>query len=245
GEKQQRGVNLTALLTVLALTATSMVGLRLFNSETIPDARIKETMQMATIFKLDQCQDLLGDHKVDKSHCCSDPQYPVLGGVDVVSLFFQNPGSLPQLGKDEFHATLPTSTGEYTFLFASAENRDVFEAAPWKYAPAYGGFDSCGISLEERSQSADNRAELGPPVDLSKWAVVEDRLFFFGGQNPRQHFLDEVAAVAQGDANWQLYFEGGLQDGIFNTNCFRRQSFYDLVLGKESLFTCKDNHAPG
>ncbi|CAM9240353.1 unnamed protein product, partial [Heterosigma akashiwo] len=43
--------------------------------------------------------------------CCTDPSFPVLGGVDVVAYFQIVPASYAILGSPEFQSTLLTSEG--------------------------------------------------------------------------------------------------------------------------------------
>jgi len=63
---------------------------------------------------------------------------PVLSGVDFVDLqeVKQESVDAPDFGVADFTAQL----NGFTFWFKSAENQAKFEADPWKYAPAYGGF---------------------------------------------------------------------------------------------------------
>lgn len=70
---------------------------------------------------------------------CTDPEYgPVLAGVDFVDLqeVRANQVEAPQFGTDKFTAKL----NNYTFWFKTVKNQAKFEAAPWKYAPIFGGF---------------------------------------------------------------------------------------------------------
>lgn len=77
---------------------------------------------------------------------------PVLGGYDMVA--YQrtlSAGDLGVMGSEEYSYNLLStdlSTGSssrmvptnYTFYFASEENRRIFSQNPWKYAPRFGGF---------------------------------------------------------------------------------------------------------
>ena len=78
---------------------------------------------------------------------------PVLNGYDVVE--YQNLAATDNgvLGSAEFAANLTTgdktdpskvtprmADTSYEFYFKNAANRDLFNADPWKYAPAWGGF---------------------------------------------------------------------------------------------------------
>lgn len=73
------------------------------------------------------------------SGSCTDPSYgPVLGGVDFVDLLESKTEGTdkPDFGTSDFTSTL----NSYTFHFKSQDNKGKFDADPWKYAPAYGGF---------------------------------------------------------------------------------------------------------
>ena len=70
----------------------------------------------------------------------------------------------------------------YSFLFASAENLALFEANPTAYYPMYGGFCAYGMACEEWWTISDMAADANPNV----WAVIDDRLFTFRGEDPYQ-----------------------------------------------------------
>uniref|UniRef100_A0A6S9F7K9 Uncharacterized protein n=1 Tax=Heterosigma akashiwo TaxID=2829 RepID=A0A6S9F7K9_HETAK len=146
---------------------------------------------------------------------------------------------LPVLGSEEFAGFLPTNVGMFKFLFASAENRDAFLADPWKYVPAYGGFDAAGIALEEKAHEEKYAAKLGPLTDLSNWEVRDDRLFFFGSLKNKNAFKAKEGAAALGDAAWRLYYgldaSAPLTEGYVNTNCFQRTTYEMLAAGTVSV----------
>lgn len=82
---------------------------------------------------------LLAPSLAQQGGSCTDPDYgPVLSGVDFVDLQdVKTEGTdAPDFGDAQFTAQL----NGYTFWFKSAANQAAFEADPWKYAPAYGGF---------------------------------------------------------------------------------------------------------
>ena len=69
--------------------------------------------------------------------CFGNTTAPVLGGIDVVDLASKTQGKdSPVFGEESISKTL----NGYTFLFATAQNAATFEASPWTYAPAWGGF---------------------------------------------------------------------------------------------------------
>ena len=75
---------------------------------------------------------------------------PVLYGYDVVECQSLAATDNGVIGSADFAANLtvgdktkdtPRMTDTaYTFYFKNAANRDLFNADPWKYAPAWGGF---------------------------------------------------------------------------------------------------------
>ena len=72
---------------------------------------------------------------------CSLQSLPVLGGIDVVEFETLTPDvSVPVFGVADFTSTLKNKAGSWTFQFVNAENLKRFEADPWRYAPAWGGF---------------------------------------------------------------------------------------------------------
>lgn len=73
------------------------------------------------------------------SGSCTDPSFgPVLAGVDFVDLFENKKDGVdkPDFGTSSITAEL----NGYAFWFKTASNRDKFQANPWTYAPAWGGF---------------------------------------------------------------------------------------------------------
>jgi len=186
-------------------------------------------------YQIDQCEEVSSG----RTPCCTDPRLPVLGGIDMVNLYTQKPDTLPTMGKEEFATTLTTSMADYIFYFESEENRDEFMKNPWKYAPAYGGFESCAVGLEERSKTYDNFKDLGPSVDISKWELVDGRLYFFAGGNSRSQFLQDEEGIQKGNENWSTYTRGIVDDGVFNTNCFIGQTYFSLIMGIQSPEACR------
>ena len=108
-------------------------------------------------------------------------------GYDPVAYFTE---ARPVKGSPEFSQ----SWLGVTWLFASAEHRDLFAADPIGYAPQYGGF--CAGSVAN-----------GDPHDINpqSWRIIDGKLYLFGWQP------DELAAefdtrsadvVARADENW-------------------------------------------
>ena len=73
----------------------------------------------------------------DASCCSSNHSAPVMGGVDFVDLATNKAaGAAPEFGSTKYSSTL----SGYSFHFKSQANVDVFDADPWSFAPAWGGF---------------------------------------------------------------------------------------------------------
>ena len=83
----------------------------------------------------------------------------ILAGHDPVAYFTEN---RPVKGSAQFTAAYNGAV----YRFASAENRDTFQANPRKYAPVYGGYCAFGTSLGKKFQ-----------VDGKAFRVVDGRLY--------------------------------------------------------------------
>jgi len=108
-----------------------------------------------------------------------------LEGHDPVAYFSEH---RPVPGKPE----LASSHGGAIYHFASPENRAIFESAPEKYVPAYGGY--CGYA------ASVNRVA---PVNIHIFQIVDGRLVL--QYTPRTYRLfnaDLAASVQQADENW-------------------------------------------
>jgi YHS domain-containing protein len=81
--------------------------------------------------------------------------------------------------------------------FASAENRDLFQADPANYAPAYGGWCSAGAS---KGKKVATQPEF--------FAVVDGQLYLNSSEAAHVGlFLKDTATViAKGEANWKTIF---------------------------------------
>ena len=75
---------------------------------------------------------------------------PALGGHDPVAYFTEG---APKLGDAKF----TTEWQGATWRFVSAQNRDLFQAAPERYAPQYGGYCAFAMSSGRFSPGAPNR----------------------------------------------------------------------------------------
>lgn len=89
----------------------------------------------------------------------TDANDVILAGHDAVAYFTQGE---PVLGSTEFTAQHAGAV----YRFASAKNRDLFQANPEKYAPAYGGYCALGTSFGKKFE-----------VDGKAFEIVEGRLY--------------------------------------------------------------------
>lgn len=125
-------------------------------------------------------------------------------GYDVVAYFTEGE---PTPGKDEFTAEHEGAT----YRFASAENRDAFQADPAKYAPQYGGYCAFG--------TAQGRKFDGDP---NAWKIVDGKLYLNLNKKVQDIWLKDVPGYVRGaDHNWPLIrpiadsrLESSAPDGI-------------------------------
>ena len=98
----------------------------------------------------------------------------MLFGYDVVSYFTE--------GRER--AGSPAIKSEYkgvTFRFSKPDNKALFDAAPGKYIPQFGGYCANGIVY-------------GIPWggDADVWKMIDGKLYIFGGQGSRDAFMLDV-----------------------------------------------------
>ena len=103
----------------------------------------------------------------------------MLKGHDVVAYFTQGrhaPGS----------AQFKSTYEGVSFRFASAEHKALFDAAPARYLPQYGGFCANGIVY-------------GIPWggDADTWLMIDGKLYIFGGAGSKAAFELDVPANLQ------------------------------------------------
>src|SRR5687768_13790122 len=87
---------------------------------------------------------------------------------------------------------------DVTFRFASAEHKKMFDAAPEKYIPQYGGYCTNGIVY-------------GIPWggDANRWEMIDGKLYMFGGPGSRDAFmLDPRKNLALADKYWKEEVNG-------------------------------------
>ncbi len=115
----------------------------------------------------------------------------MLKGADVVAYLTQ--GKFVQ-GSPQFSSRYQ----DVTFRFASAEHKALFDAAPQKYLPQYGGFCANGIVYA---------IPWGGNADT--WRIIDGKLYIFGGQGSKDAFLLDVPGhIKLADQYWKTEVDG-------------------------------------
>jgi len=115
----------------------------------------------------------------------------LLKGADVTAYFTQ--GAYVQ-GSPQFRS----SYEGVDFRFASADAKALFDQAPVKYLPQYGGYCANGLVY-------------GIPWggDANTWKLIDGKLYIFGGQMSKDAFeLDEKTNLALADKYWNEEAKG-------------------------------------
>ncbi|WP_298571335.1 YHS domain-containing (seleno)protein [uncultured Aliiroseovarius sp.] len=124
---------------------------------------------------------------VDEHYIAGDA---VVGGYDVVA--YHTVGA-PTMGSADYSATYQGAT----WYFSSAENLEMFNADPAKFAPAYGGWCSAGASKGKKV-----------PTQPDLFAIVDGQLYL--NSSPGAHnnlFLaDTETVIRKGEGNWKQIF---------------------------------------
>jgi YHS domain-containing protein len=103
-----------------------------------------------------------------------DDKHLMLFGHDVVSYFTENTHRMGQ-------PTIKSVHKGVSFWFSKPEHKALFDAAPDKYIPQFGGYCANGIVY-------------GIPWggDADSWRIVDGKLYIFGGRQSREAFLLDV-----------------------------------------------------
>lgn len=120
-----------------------------------------------------------------------EDKHLMLFGHDVVSYFTAGRHQVGSPAIKSVHKGV-------TFRFATAEHKKLFDAAPEKYIPQYGGYCSNGIVY-------------GIPWggDANTWTMIDGKLYIFGGAGSRDAFLlDPKANLALADKYWKEEVDG-------------------------------------
>ncbi|MGA7905292.1 MAG: YHS domain-containing (seleno)protein, partial [Terrimicrobiaceae bacterium] len=114
-----------------------------------------------------------------------DSKGVILKGYDAVAYFTQGKAVK---GNPAIKSTYQGAT----YLFSSPANKTAFDKNPAKYAPQYGGFCACGVSL-------------GKLLDIEGPGgfVYKDRLYVCGNEAAGEIFRSEIKSnIAKADTNW-------------------------------------------
>ena len=100
-------------------------------------------------------------------------KHVMLGGYDVVSFFTDRK-------HQQGSASIKSDYKGVTFRFASAEHKKMFDAAPEKYMPQFGGYCTNGIVYGIPWGGGEN------------FEIIDGKLYMFGGQGSRDAFMLDV-----------------------------------------------------
>ena len=85
-----------------------------------------------------------------------------------------------------------------TWRFASAEHRDLFAAAPEKYAPQYGGYCAWAVAHGYTAE-----------IDPEAWKIVDGRLYLNYDREVQARWqADQAAQIRAADENWPRLLAG-------------------------------------
>lgn len=119
------------------------------------------------------------------------PEAPAISGYDTVA-YFRDGKALK--GSPSFTC----QWRDMTWHFSSKENRDLFAAAPQKYAPQYDGY--CAWALTEA-----RRARTDPEV----WKIVEGKLYLNCSPAAYEKWSRDIPGnIKEADENWRK-LQGG------------------------------------
>ena len=108
-----------------------------------------------------------------------------IDGYDPVAYFLDGK---PVAGQKEW--SLPWNGA--TWRFASMEHRDLFSAAPERYAPQYGGYCAWAVA---HGYTAD--------IDPEAWTIRDGKLYLNYDLGVQRDWSKDIPGyIASGDANW-------------------------------------------
>lgn len=83
------------------------------------------------------------------------------------------------------------------YMFASHENKAMFEKTPEKFAPQYGGFSALGVSYGSLL-----------PVDITTWKIVQGKLYLdLNPEYAEEFHADFEENVTSADKQWPELIE--------------------------------------
>jgi len=102
---------------------------------------------------------LVGQVHADVPSYNQDDHRVAIKGYDTVAYFLE---SRPVLGSEKFSYEWEDAY----WHFASAENRELFQANPARYAPQFGGYCALGIAFDQYVN-----------IDPEAWTIVDGKLY--------------------------------------------------------------------
>ncbi len=129
-----------------------------------------------------------GAYAVDHTGGVYNTTYAGLGikGYDPVAYFTEHK---PVAGSEKF----TYDWKGVTWRFASAEHRDLFEAAPEKYAPQYGGFCSWGVA----------QGKLFDVDPANAWKIVDNKLYLNFNSDIEKKWEGDISGfISKAEKNW-------------------------------------------
>ena len=111
---------------------------------------------------------------------------PGISGYDPVSYFTEGK---PQRGSG-YHVA---DYKGVTYAFASEEHKDMFEANPEKYAPAYGGWCAYGVAVGKKFVT-----------DPEVWKIVNGKLYLNLDRGIQSKWNKDIPGyIKTGNENWK------------------------------------------
>lgn len=108
-----------------------------------------------------------------------------LKGYDTVSYFTKGK---PTKGSDKYTAAYNGAI----YQFSSAENRDLFQAEPSKYAPQYGGYCAFGVTMHRKFDT-----------DPTAWHIRGDKLYLNLNKDVQKKWSTDIPGyIETAQVNW-------------------------------------------
>jgi YHS domain-containing protein len=106
-------------------------------------------------------------------------------GYDTVSYFTKG---APTKGSDKYTAAFNGAV----YQFSSANNRNLFQANPSKYAPQYGGFCAMGVALNKKLDT-----------DPTAWHIRGDKLYLNLNKAVQKKWSTDISGyIETAQVNW-------------------------------------------
>ncbi len=120
-----------------------------------------------------------------------EDKHLMLAGHDVVSYFTER---THRLGNPAIKSVYKG----VTFRFSKLEHKALFDAAPAKYLPQYGGYCTNGIVYA-----------IPWGGDADRWEMIDGKLYLFGGRGSHDAFkLDPARNLALAEKYWREEVDG-------------------------------------